>query len=101
MLVVTDSLPRGLGYLEIDQRASGNGFFEADTYTCSHCCRVVVMNPSRKRERYRCGGCSHHICDDCAAEKVRTGLCRTMAQKIDEIRAQAERQAEAHSLTLP
>lgn len=101
MLIITDNLPRGLGYLQIDQRAAGLGVREADTYTCSHCNRVVVLNPERKRERYKCHGCSHHICDDCAALRIAGGSCRTMAQKVDEIRAQATRQAEAHTITLP
>ena len=90
MLLITDGNPRGLGYLEI-QHADPSVLpfgvpkhFEADTYTCRHCERVVVMNPQRKRERYKCRGCAHHICDDCAALRVAGGPCRTMQQKIDE-----------------
>lgn len=101
MLIITDGLPRGLGYLEVDNRAGGGRLFEADTYTCTHCNRVVVMNPERKRERYKCQGCRHHICDECAAKKISGEPCRTMDQRIDELRAQAVRQAEAPSLTLP
>ena len=89
MLILTDNEPRGLGYLEIDQRATplpvgATRYFEADTYTCSHCQRVVILNPQRTRERYKCAGCAHHICDDCAAERVAGAPCRTFAQKIDE-----------------
>lgn len=89
MLVITDGLPRGLGYLEIDHRAAGNPpeglptHFEADTYTCTHCSAVVVMNPARKRERYKCFGCSHHICDPCAAESVAGVPCLTMQHKYE------------------
>jgi hypothetical protein len=91
MLVITDGLPRGLGYYEVDQRnvhaplpPGTQRHFEADTYTCTHCQFVVVMNPERKRERYKCGGCNHHICDGCAALKAAGGVCKTFAQKIDE-----------------
>lgn len=87
-LLITDGLPRGLGYLEVDNRASGGRHLEADTYTCTHCQRVVVMNPLRKRERYKCGGCNHHICDDCAALRATGAPCRTWAQKIDEVASQ-------------
>ena len=89
-LLITDGQPRGLGYLEIDHRASDapppgvQRHFEADTYTCSHCQRVVVMNPMRKRERYKCNGCSHHICDDCAALRATGAPCKTWAQVVDE-----------------
>ena len=106
MLIRTQ--PTGGGWLMLDHRASAelppgiaNRLFEADTYTCTHCQRVVVMNPERKRERYKCRGCNHHICDGCAALRTAGGPCRTFAQLADEVMAKAERQAEAHSLILP
>lgn len=87
MLIKTNGLPTNLGYLELDHRASPEApfglprHFEADTYTCTHCNAVVIMNPARVRERYKCRGCNHHICDPCAA--LKTG-CKTMRQRIDE-----------------
>lgn len=110
MLVRTDSFgAHGLGYLEIDHRQADalppgvkGRHLEFDTYTCTHCSRVVVMNPARIRERYKCRGCNHHICDDCAALRAAGAPCKTMAQKFEESLAQAERQAEANStLILP
>jgi len=86
-LLITDGNPRGLGYLEIrhaDPVSGAPTVFEADTYTCSHCNAVVVLNPARTRERYKCRGCNHHICDSCAAERVAGAACKTMAQKFDE-----------------
>jgi hypothetical protein len=107
-LLITDGLPRGLGYYEIDNRAAHNELppgtikhFEADTYTCSHCEAVVVLNPSRVRERYKCKGCNHHICDECAAKRVAGDGCRTYAQFIDELRERDERQPESSSILLP
>jgi hypothetical protein len=107
MLVIADGLPRGLGYLEVDNRQAGDlppgvaRHFEADTYTCTHCSTVVVMNPQRVRERYKCRGCSHHICDPCAAKRAAGEGCKTMAQLFDEEMAKAGRQAEASVLILP
>lgn len=108
MLIITDGLPRGLGYLEIDQRnvyallpPGVQPHFEADTYTCTHCQRVVVLNPARTRERYKCKGCSHHICDDCAAEMVTGAACKTFAQIVDEHLEQAARQPDSPSIILP
>ena len=92
-LLKTNGLPSGLGYLEIDHRAAGNPpmglprHFEADTYTCTHCSKVVVMNPSRVRERYKCRGCNHHICDNCAAIRTAGGECKTMQQQYEEAMA--------------
>ena len=96
-LLITDGLPRGLGYVEVDHRALDNAppglprHFEADTYTCSHCQRVVILNPSRVRERYKCRGCNHHVCDDCAAKRVAGEPCVTFAQVVDKVLEQAER----------
>lgn len=107
-MIITDGLPRGLGYLEVDQRAVDTPLppgvqrhFEADTYTCTHCSAVVVMNPLRKRERYKCKSCNHHICDNCAAEMVAGGLCKTMAQKFEEYMERVTRQPEPSSIILP
>lgn len=72
---------------------SGRGIFEAPSYTCKHCCRVVIINPKRNRERAYCRGCEHLLCDDCGAERTRTGLCRTFDQVIDEMLNQAAKAA--------
>jgi hypothetical protein len=91
MLLITDGAPRGLGYLEVDQRnveaalpPGVQRYFECDTYTCSHCQTVVILNPLRKRERYKCDGCQHHICDPCAAKCYAGEVCRTYAQQVEE-----------------
>jgi len=64
--------------------AAGRGLFEAPTYTCKHCQRIVVMNPDRSRERTFCRGCNHLICDECAAVKAVTLRCKTFDQVLDE-----------------
>lgn len=88
-LILTNPV-RG-GYLEIDHRNTDaplppgvQRYMEADTYTCLHCQAVVVMNPARVRERYKCSGCNHLICDGCAAERYSGAPCKTFAQKADE-----------------
>lgn len=102
MLILTDSNgPRGLGLLSLDNRVEmppgRGGLVEMETYTCTHCQAVVVMNPARVRERYKCRGCAHHICDNCAADRAAGGPCKTFSQKIDEYLAQVERQPVAGS----
>ena len=96
------SLRNHEGYLLLDHRNSpgfsdavarkadlpvgaGRGVFEAPTYTCKHCQRIVVIEPKRTRERAYCRGCDHFICDPCGAERAGTGLCRTFDQVIDEM----------------
>lgn len=103
MLIKTDNTD--LGYYLIDQRAGGPiagmpPIFEAATYTCSHCQSVVIMNPERKRERAKCRGCNHMICDACAEIKARTGVCKTFQQLADEVLAAAEKQAESGNIIL-
>jgi hypothetical protein len=81
-VVVATGLPVG----------SGAGLFEAPTYTCSHCQRVVVLNPNRRRERAYCRKCDHYICDDCGAHQAATGgECKTFLQVVDEILEAAEK----------
>lgn len=106
-IILTDAEPHGLGYLEIDQRAvdvlppGTIRHFEADTYTCSHCQAVVILNPNRKRERYKCPGCQHHICDNCSAKRFAGEPCKTFWQKADEILEQSVRQTESGPIILP
>jgi hypothetical protein len=97
-VIKTDAFgPRGLGYLEIDHRGAEElppgtkRYFEADTYTCTHCERIVVMNPERKRERYKCSKCNHHICDDCAAAMYAGAECVPVKALADRIQEQAEK----------
>ena len=82
-LIITQ--PTNLGYFQRDERASGGENFEAPTYTCTHCERVVVMHPERKRERAYCTGCNHMICDGCGAARAAGAPCRTYAQHLDEL----------------
>lgn len=105
MLLITDGLPRGLGYYELDHRLTDAPLgglpkhFEADTYTCSHCQFVVIIN--RAMPQYKCGGCNHHICERCAAKKKAGAPCKTYAQYVDERLEEAARRADASPLILP
>lgn len=87
------------GLLMIDHRAGmgmgpvGHGtLLEMPTYTCSHCQRIVVLNPGRTRARAYCPKCDHRICDQCEAARVAAGgACRPFAQIADEHLEQAVR----------
>lgn len=62
---------------------------EAPSFCCSHCDRIVVMNPLRNRERYVCPKCDRYICDDpCKITYVLTDECRSRQIRIDEHMAQ-------------
>lgn len=59
--------------------------FEADTVNCSHCSRLIVLNPQRSRERGYCPKCDRHICDECEAVRVAAGgACRPWKKLIDD-----------------
>ena len=96
------------GYLLIDNRY-GDGIenrqsdvpelqagavFESATVTCSHCQRIVVLNPNRTRERAWCRKCDNYVCDGCAGAAA-LGKCKTFEQIIDE------HLTEAHKNTAP
>jgi hypothetical protein len=89
------------GYFMLDHRASpgltefhtwdaelppgcGSGLFEAPTYTCSHCIRVVVIEPKRTRDRGFCFKCHHQVCDECEEIRIRTGECVPFRQLAEE-----------------
>lgn len=86
------------GYYMIDHRA-GDGIerlgerpeipagalFESATTTCSHCHRVVILNPDRSRSRGYCPSCDHYVCDECESVRVSTGKCHSLARKFDEL----------------
>ena len=74
---------------------AGQGMFEAPTITCSHCQRVVVLNPLRTRDRGYCPKCDHYLCDSCEAVRVQTGTCRTFNQVITEAQEQASKNPDS------
>lgn len=67
-----------LGNLLIDHRAGGGKLFEADTSTCAHCQRVVILHPDRTRLRGYCPKCDHYVCDNCAG-----GECTPFARILE------------------
>ena len=91
------------GYLEIDHRESpgitpalaakvGQGTipveagkrFQAVTFTCPYCERLIVCNPARERARNWNTKTDRYICDDCA-QAIHLGVeLKPMKQVIDE-----------------
>lgn len=67
--------------------AAGRGLFEAPTITCSHCQKVVVINPVRNRDRAYCAKCDHYLCDDpCGLDyKISGGVCRSYQQLTETL----------------
>lgn len=64
---------------------------ERDTFTCGHCCRVVIVDPGRDPSTYGgwCGGCTALICPRCEAEKVRTLKCVPLEARLAQQEARA------------
>jgi len=58
---------------------------EAPTFTCSHCQKIVVINPNRQSERAYCSKCDHYVCNGCGAVMKAPGYVhRSWRQLIDE-----------------
>jgi hypothetical protein len=74
--------------------------YESATICCSHCQRVVVLNPDRTRERGYCRKCDHYICDVCTEHLHQTGICRPMKQVLDEAQETAARAEQNGSIIL-
>lgn len=76
----------------------GQGLAEFPSYTCSHCQRIVMLNPLRTRDRAYCPKCDHLICDECEAVRVASGGdCKTYKQVVEEIQ---EANAKAGALII-
>ena len=58
--------------------------FEGATNMCSHCQRIVVMNPDRVRQRGYCFNCDHYICDGCAVAMKTSGVCNSFDRRAAE-----------------
>lgn len=86
MLIITDGFPRNLGYYEHDMRARNGQHWETDTFTCSHCQRVVIryaVTQPKLTDPYLCRGCNHHLCKECAALRAAGAPCITFQQQAD------------------
>jgi hypothetical protein len=97
------------GFLEIDHRDSpglsaadvahmpnalpvaAGQHLERDVKQCSHCQRMVVLEPNRVRARAYCGKCDHYICDSCEAIRVKTGECVPFLKRLDQAATIAEK----------
>jgi len=86
------SLERLAGELLIDHRASPGTpsvpegtVLESATYTCIHCCRIVIKEFRRTRDRAVCLKCMAIICDECDAARAHGSPCAPfMAQYYDK-----------------
>lgn len=84
LLIIDHRAGMGLGPAGATPLAHGT-LFEAPTYTCSHCQRVVVINPGRTRSRGYCPKCDNRVCDTCELARAQSGgECLPFAKIIDE-----------------
>ncbi len=51
---------------------------EADTYTCGHCQRIVIMAPGKQTDGL-CRVCNRLVCKHC----VKDGQCRPFEEEIE------------------
>lgn len=86
-IMIDHSACEGVSYDIAQQTGSmpvGSGMkFESATITCSHCQKVVILNPDRSRSRGYCPNCDHYVCDGCEQIRLTQG-CKTYKQVMDE-----------------
>lgn len=80
---VTESLVMASG--KQAQVVGAGQLYESATVTCSHCNRVVILNPERTRPRGYCRKCDHYVCDNPA--------CNSKCTPFEEIIEQLQEQA--------
>ena len=67
---------------------------ESATITCHGCERLIVLNPDRSRSRGYCPKHDAYLCDQCEAQRVRTGVCKALRDEIYELMNAAARRGE-------
>lgn len=93
---ITADFIRQCGHNPADFPVVGEGqVYEAATKTCSHCQKVVIMSPTRKRERATCHKCGRYICDSCSGALFQTGECRMVRATLDRLQEKIARQEQA------
>jgi hypothetical protein len=66
----------------LDPRVEVGLLFEADTYTCAHCGRVVALAP-RQMPHGTCKSCMGFICEGCYHDLTAgTGVCVPMEKRL-------------------
>lgn len=69
--------------------AGADTVFEAATFTCADCEKVVIINRKRTRPRGYCPKCNHYLCDECEAIRFASGgECRNLKNYAEELRNQ-------------
>lgn len=80
---------------------AGRGLFEAPTFTCSHCNRVVLVNPRRSEPLCWCSGCDHYLCHRCNAVWVATRICKPFKAFLAELQEAVARGHGVSSIVNP
>jgi hypothetical protein len=86
-------VPDGLAHAAGLPPGANRGVFEAPTITCNHCCKVLVVNPLRRRDRAWCAKCDKYICDECGAIMALSGVCRSIPRVVEELQEAAAKGA--------
>lgn len=84
-------MTRSYGYMQIIGGPRSNDFpdpamaslqacGEADTYTCGHCQKVVIIKPGGKNDDGVCRHCWALVCPKCAGEQ----RCKPIEAQIEE-----------------
>lgn len=97
-LIIDHSESPGINENDVPQRLRSSTsivkegeIFERDTKNCSHCERLIILEPKRVRERARCHYCNHYICDECDRMLRVTGQCIPFKKVVDRAQELVER----------
>ena len=91
---ITPEMTRAVGLDLETPHVPGGKMFESATITCHGCERLVVLNPDRSRSRAYCPKHDAYLCDQCEAQRVRTGVCKALRDVIYDRMDQAAKRGE-------
>jgi hypothetical protein len=83
--LVTSPTPTKLYLDRLRCEEVGAGTYEADTFTCVHCNRVVHTKPRTQADEYFCRNCMAPICPPCADHPCIPFLKKVEAMEAREL----------------
>jgi len=83
---------RSQGYAFQTDRASGEVISECDTFTCSHCCKIVHVKPMADPSEMggHCTLCSALICPVCAYKAMLGKPCLPFIERVNRLNDRIE-----------
>lgn len=89
--LITSPQPSKVNFDRLRCEQVGEGYFEADTFTCVHCNAVIHVRPKANMDEFgsMCRNCMKMVCPRCA-----NGPCVPFMKRLEEMEESDRRRRE-------